>query len=286
MPLVSVVIPALNEESQLPRTLATLKNQDIEAEYEIVVVDNGSTDGTVELARKSGARVVFSPDRGVANARQVGLESARGHILVQADADTEYPVDWLSNIVRIFKANHDVVAVAGSFNYREPKKFERAEWMMRDSANRGSMVCTGRLLMISGANFSYYRKALERCGGYRHKAFSPDQYDVAARLSAVGRIVYDRRLQVTTSARRVQRPAVMIAMILLRFVMGLHLNIFKFFFVDQFREWVPLTRYCSSYTKALNTSAIILLPCVTILIAIWIYFSAFGTIPVFGIEIP
>jgi glycosyltransferase involved in cell wall biosynthesis len=211
----------------------------------------------------------------VACARQAGLEAAQGTFVVQADADTEYARDWLSRILQAFKLNPDAVAVAGGFRYREPKTFESAEWIMRNLANMGSQAFTGRLLMVSGANFGFYRKALLACGGYRQHAFSADQYDVAARLSRLGRIIYDPHLNAITSARRVQRPALEIAVLFMRFVMGLHLNIFRFFFIDQFREWMPSGNSKVRIMKYIHTSASMLFTFAFTLLAIWGYFVVF-----------
>jgi glycosyltransferase involved in cell wall biosynthesis len=275
MVLISVIIPALNEEKQLPRTLASLRRQKLDAEYELIVVDNGSTDQTAEIARAYGARVVIASERGVAYARQAGLEAARGVIVAQADADTEYPDDWLSRIKLHFSQNRQTVAVTGGYLYREPKRFERAEWGMRNLANWGSRLITGRLLMVSGANFSFNRKALMACGGYHPHSFSSDQYDVAARLSKLGSIAYDHKLVVVTSARRVDRPALSIAMIFMRFVMGLHLVIFKFFFVDQFRGWFRTGEVRTRTLNVMKATASMAITFAFTLLAIWFYFALF-----------
>lgn len=89
----SIVVPAYNEAPLLPATLASLGRamDGLRWRGEIVVCDNASTDGTAELARAGGARVVFEPVRQIARARNAGARAARGRFLVFVDADTLVP---------------------------------------------------------------------------------------------------------------------------------------------------------------------------------------------------
>jgi glycosyltransferase involved in cell wall biosynthesis len=90
----SVVVPAYNEAAYLAGTLKALQRQDYGAPYEIIVVDNASTDGTAEIATGHGVRVVCEPEPGICQARQRGLVEARGQIVVSTDADTIQPPGW------------------------------------------------------------------------------------------------------------------------------------------------------------------------------------------------
>jgi hypothetical protein len=93
-PLVSVVIPCLNEEANIEacvtRAFAALRENGIDGE--VVVADNASTDRSAELAEAAGARVVHEPRRGYGSAYLAGLAVARGRYIVMADADLTY--DW------------------------------------------------------------------------------------------------------------------------------------------------------------------------------------------------
>src|SRR4030042_1435122 len=89
---ISVIIPARNEARLIAGTLKSLQKQSYTGDYEVVVVDNGSTDNTAEVARECGVRVISAKEqRSVFYARQVGAEATDGDIIVQADADTLYP---------------------------------------------------------------------------------------------------------------------------------------------------------------------------------------------------
>ncbi|MDH6578057.1 glycosyltransferase family 2 protein [Kitasatospora sp. MAP5-34] len=103
MNTLSVVIPALNEASNLPEVMASVPMAEL-AEMgwrtEVVVVDNASTDGTADVARSLGARVVSQPERGYGNAYQAGFEAATGDVIATGDADCTYPFDALPDLLR------------------------------------------------------------------------------------------------------------------------------------------------------------------------------------------
>ncbi len=90
--LVSVVIPCLNEAGTIERCVRAARRalDDHELPGEVVVADNGSTDGSPELARSAGARVVKEPRRGYGSAYLAGFAAARGEYIVMADADLTY----------------------------------------------------------------------------------------------------------------------------------------------------------------------------------------------------
>jgi glycosyltransferase involved in cell wall biosynthesis len=88
--MISFIVPAYNEELELPRSLAAIRAAAEEAKekYEIIVVDDGSTDATADIARQSGARLVQIQRRQIAAARNAGAQITRGEILFFVDADT------------------------------------------------------------------------------------------------------------------------------------------------------------------------------------------------------
>ena len=113
----SIVVPAYNEAAYLGRALQALQDQDYNGNYEIIVVDNNSTDDTVAVAARYGVRIVSEPQQGVCAARQRGVEHAQGEIIISTDADTMQPRDWLRTIDACFAPSEQVVAVAGPCRY-------------------------------------------------------------------------------------------------------------------------------------------------------------------------
>ena len=102
---ISVVIPALNEEGIVGKTVQSIPREKLEEmglETEIIVVDNASTDNTAQEARAAGARVVHESHRGYGNAYKRGLNEASGDIIVMGDADGTYPWEKFTNLSNPF----------------------------------------------------------------------------------------------------------------------------------------------------------------------------------------
>ena len=108
---VSVVIPCLNEAESIEACVraASKALEDGGYEGEVVVVDNGSTDGSGDLAAGAGARVVLQPQRGYGNAYLAGLAAARGRYIVMLDADMTYDVGELPRFVAELEDGGDMV---------------------------------------------------------------------------------------------------------------------------------------------------------------------------------
>jgi glycosyltransferase involved in cell wall biosynthesis len=104
---ISFVVPAYNESAELPATLRSIHNATRETgcNYEIVVVDDASTDDTAELARRLDARVVPISRRQIAAARNAGARAAEGEILIFVDADTHITPEHVNGVLTALKEN-------------------------------------------------------------------------------------------------------------------------------------------------------------------------------------
>ncbi len=137
---VSVVIPAHNASATLAVQLDALTKQTTDLEWEVIVVDNGSTDDTPEIARsyadRLAIRVVSCPEPGVNAARNMGGSVARGSLLLYCDADDWVYPDWVSAMVCALR-HHDAaggsidsdslnVDLKGGPSYRYPARLGRA----------------------------------------------------------------------------------------------------------------------------------------------------------------
>ena len=200
-PVVSVVIPAFNEERFLERTLHSIVNQTF-TDYEIIVVDNNSTDRTNEMARRFGAEVIFERNKGVGYARQSGFLRARGSIVATTDADTVVPVDWLEKFVQAFAKDEDLVAFgglarlsSGPITARLGARFFYYPFMLVDRFFSGGWNLVGN-------NMAIRRDAFFQAKGFRAELVIGEDVDISKRLRCIGKVELDREFCVYTSGRR------------------------------------------------------------------------------------
>ena len=115
-PVISIIIPALNEENYIGGTLRSLVNQQFPFPYEIIVSDGGSSDSTVEQAQLYADQVIHNPKVTTASGRNAGAKFAKAPYLVFIDADTFVPPNYLRSIYPIFQS-HNCDAFCGGFEF-------------------------------------------------------------------------------------------------------------------------------------------------------------------------
>jgi glycosyltransferase involved in cell wall biosynthesis len=199
---ISVVIPALNEEKYIGQCLSSLCAQSYPAElYEILVVDNASTDRTYEIARGFGVQVACEEEKGVGWARHRGAQEARGEIIAGTDADTIAPQNWLEQIARAFHSHETLGAVTGPILVHDGNRFER--WAARYVCNWVTRLsyALGRGVII-GNNFAVRTSDYWRVGGFDTSLLSAEDIDLGIRLTAVSRTMFDPKMVMYVSARR------------------------------------------------------------------------------------
>lgn len=200
-PIISVVIPAFNEEGFLERTLKSLAKQDFKR-FELIVVDNNSTDKTAQIAKEFGAKVAIEKQRGAGFARQRGFLEAKGEIIATTDADTILPKNWVSKIIKEFRKRKKMVAFGGLFALCSGTPTSR----IVVSRLRYPAWLLDRLLSggwsIPGVNFSVRKKAFLEVGGFNQELTLGEDADLSQRLKKVGKVVLDRKFIVLTSGRR------------------------------------------------------------------------------------
>jgi glycosyltransferase involved in cell wall biosynthesis len=119
---ISIVIPALNEKDGIVRTIQSIPKTQLENmgyKVQILIVDNGSTDGTGELAQKAGAEVILEPKRGYGSAFKAGFASAGGDIIATADADLTYPAEEIPRLVKILTDENIDFITTNRFGFME-----------------------------------------------------------------------------------------------------------------------------------------------------------------------
>lgn len=205
-PRFSVVIPAYNEAEFLGNCLDSFRGQEFPGPYEIIVVDNNSTDGTGGtggLARSRGATVVLETRPGVCRARQCGTLLAAGEIVVSTDADTVYSPDWLSRIDRASRDDPERVAVAGPCRFVDAPRWGRIyAWALFRLVGLITIM-TGRVPYVTATNIAFRKSAWP---GYDTRATQGgDELGLLRRLRSRGAVYFDLGNPVFTSARRMHR---------------------------------------------------------------------------------
>ncbi len=207
-PFISIVIPAFNEEKYLSESLESLKKQTYPSDnFEVIVVDNNSTDKTSEVAESFGVRVVPCLTPGVSIARDTGSRAAKGEIIVGTDADTIVSENWLEKIAEHFQKDSELIGLTGG-TYFSHTNFVLAgvayiffELFQRFNFAIGKPA-------FSGFNFAVRKEAYERVGGINIKLKSAEDVDLSIRMAKIGKIKFFSDVLVHTSARRLQKNPV------------------------------------------------------------------------------
>lgn len=222
-PEVSVVIPAWNEEGNILPTLASLAASATCRQVEIIVINNNSTDRTQQLLNRIGVRNFFQAEQGIAFARQLGLEVARGKYHLCADADTLYPPGWIDAMVGPMHNQPQIVGVYGRYCFIPAAgKGRRAYWIYEFLT--GIIVRWRRkhreYINVLGFNMGFVTDVARATAGFQviqarrfdNAAGSDDHVHesedgrMAVRLKEQGKLklITDKRARVFTSSRRLE----------------------------------------------------------------------------------
>lgn len=196
MTQLSIIIPVLNEEKQILATLAAIEKY---LGVEIIIVDGGSTDQTLEIVKNLEVKITSSP-RGRAQQMNAGAQRASGEILLFLHADTRLPKDYLDWIK---KSLEKPGIVAGAFQLKIDSSL-RGLRLVEKGVNWRSQLCQlpygDQALFLPAATF-------QNIGGFRDLPIMED-FDLVCRLKRYGKIAI-APVAVLTSARRYQKLGVL-----------------------------------------------------------------------------
>ena len=202
---VSIVIPAYNEESCIAQTLERVCAMEY-PDFEVIVVNNASTDSTSEIVKKFPVRLVHEDRKGLLFARECGRLAATGEIIANIDADCLPKKNWISNNVTPF-SNPNIVAVSGPYDYFDGSKFFR---FMSLLIQKTIYVFMSKILnkfnqggVLIGGNNLIRASVLNELGGYDTSIlFYGEDTNTAKRISRKGKIYFNPKCVMKTSARR------------------------------------------------------------------------------------
>ena len=196
MKKISLIIPAYNEESYIWECIRYALQNNF---YEIIVVDNASTDATAQIARDMWVSVVHQPIKWLTKARQAGYEYATWDICAFVDSDTRMPVWRSEHILSLF--DRDIVFVSGPYTYYDASTLQNLwVWIYRKFAY---IICTIVWYMWVWWNFAISRSTLDTLWWFDQTiSFYGEDTDIARRAHSVWKTIFDPKLIMPTSARR------------------------------------------------------------------------------------
>jgi len=196
---VSVIIPTLQEEKYIEKTLSNL--QKVTNPIEIVVVDGGSSDKTLEIAKRFTDKVYSIRKRGISKGRNYGAKHANGDILVFLDTDVIFPLDFVEKTQRAFE---DSTVVGATCNVM-PSHFRLDATLFFYFYNKLLKVFTKIKPHSRGEFFAVRKSVFLRVKGFDEDMPCLEDHDLANRLSKLGRFVFIPDLTVYESLRRMEK---------------------------------------------------------------------------------
>ncbi len=199
---VSLIICAYNEEKYIGECLEYAISNSNGRFFEIIVIDNVSTDKTAEIAKSyKGVRVVREEKKGLTRARERGFKEASGDILAYIDADTRMPEGWLSFLFTQFKYNNDMVCLSGPYMYFNISLWER---FLIHAWNMMTILLYNMIgYMVTGGNFAIKKETLNKMNGFDTSIeFYGEDTNIGRRAHAYGKVVFTSKFSMYTSPRR------------------------------------------------------------------------------------
>lgn len=204
--LISIVVPAFNEEKLLASVLSNLRRSASAFEgggwsFELIVCDNNSTDRTARLAEESGARVVFEPVNQIGRARNRGAAGASGEWLIFVDADSWPSRELFEEIRRLIEGGR---VVGGGAVVRYDERVWWSDFLVGcwNSISRLMGWAAGSLVFVESSAF-------RSVGGFSSELYASEEIDLSRKLKKWGRnsgrtmsIIVDFPLK--TSARKIR----------------------------------------------------------------------------------
>ena len=186
----SFIIPTYNEERNIVSTLDALKKH-VPGEYEVIVVDHGSTDRTADLAGKNSVNVYLHPEGTIGGLRNYGVNKSSGDILVFLDADVLLTAEWEKHIgdVASLLCDGKRILTGSWYSVPEDSKWIEKYWFEPLQHGDNTHINSGHLIIS--------RELFDEIGGFDGRLETGEDYDISMRAKAAGlQIIDDINLKV------------------------------------------------------------------------------------------
>lgn len=218
-PLISVIIPAYNEEKYIGKCLDALQSQQTSVPFEIIVINNNSTDRTVDIAKSYPITLLQEKTKGSSASRNTGVKYAKADIIVCVDADCIVEADHIDKIALFFRKNPQVDVLAGPYVLYDAGFLLKwlTDWLNYYWWYFKIIKTVFGVQAFASGNFAIRKSAYLSVGGFDPKidhTLLAEDVDLAVRLNKSGhKVFYDRDLKVQSSNRRFQKSPLKPALI-------------------------------------------------------------------------
>lgn len=188
---VTFVIPAYNEERYLPSVLGAIKSYVGQFSYEIILVDNGSSDNTVSIAAANGARILVDSSKSIGGLRNLGAGAARGKYLVFLDSDVVLRSSWEKEFLRVLKELelNSRVITGSRYGVRDHPGWIEKHWFLPMTLEKANYINAGHLIVS--------RDVFTQVGGFDESLRTGEDYELCMRAKSQGvAIINDPKLEV------------------------------------------------------------------------------------------
>jgi glycosyltransferase involved in cell wall biosynthesis len=184
----SFVIPCLNEARHIRQCLQSLQNQTIPRDqFEIIVVDNGSSDDSVRISRELADKVCIEPDLKVGALRNFGARLAQGEILIFIDADCTLPANWLDRLSQQSLSSNQRLVLGGGCELPPDATWIETHWLLEGpNGNALPKDLLGCSIVIGKSFFN-------EVGGFNETMSSGEDSELSTRLKNAGGEVHISR---------------------------------------------------------------------------------------------
>ncbi len=205
--MISVIIPAYNEEKNIGRCLDALVKQITTQPFEVIVVDNNSTDTTASIVKsyekKLDLLLVMEKEKGRGPARHTGFSKAQGDILLSTDADTIVPPDWIDILSHELSRSH-AIAATGTCKVIDCGIVKNTTIsLLQPLAMHIYRLLFGHY-WLSGFNFAIVKDAYIKSGGFDRRLNALEDIDLSFNVHKIGKIHFISNTPVIFSGRRFQ----------------------------------------------------------------------------------
>ena len=190
--MISIIIPAYNEENNIADCINAVLNQDYRGKYEVIVVDDGSRDNTIKILKKFKKVKIFrQKHKGPAAARNLGIRKAKGEIVIFTDSDCIPEKTWLQEMVKPFK-NKKIIGVQG--RYKSKQRNLTSRFTQLEIEDRYDRLKKQKYIdFLSTYSTAYKRAILIKNGGFDETFLtsSGEDPELSFRLENEGKMVFN-----------------------------------------------------------------------------------------------